>query len=77
MDRHQGKTKVRILTRTYQITGVIAHFKDTRLTDYMIEANSFIAVTDAEVTDMKNNKILSSQFLNIARDKIEIVVPYE
>jgi len=73
----QDKMRVTIFTGNYRITGVIELFQGARLTDYLAEAGSFIAVTDAEVLDRDNNKILTSSFLTVHRDNIEIILPAE
>jgi hypothetical protein len=77
MNKHEDKMKVTILTGNYRITGVIELFRRARLTDYLVEAKSFIAVTDAEVLDNQNQKVLTSSFLTIHRDNIEIILPAE
>jgi hypothetical protein len=77
MNEHEDKMKVTILTGNYRITGVIELFQGARLTDYLVEAKSFIAVTNAEVLDNQNQKVLTSSFLNIHRDNIEIILPGE
>ena len=77
MDKHEDKMKVTILTGNYRITGVIELFQGARLTDYLVEAKSFIAVTNAEVLDNQNQKVLTSSFLTIHRDNIEIILPAE
>ena len=77
MNEHEDKMRVIIFTRNYRITGVIELFQGARLTDYLIEAKSFIAVTNAEVLDNQNQKVLTSSFLTIHRDNIEIILPAE
>lgn len=77
MNKYEDKMKVTILTRNYRITGVIELFQRARLTDYLVEAKSFIAVTNAEVLDNQNQKVLTSSFLTIHRDNIEIILPAE
>ena len=77
MNKHEDKMKVTILTRNYRITGVIELFQRARLTDYLVEAKSFIAVTNAEVLDSQNQKVLTSSFLTIHRDNIEVILPAE
>lgn len=77
MDEVKDKVQVIILTDRYRIKGFIAHFSNVRLTDYVIESKSFIAVTEAEVTDIDGNKIFTSPFLNVRRDSIEIIAPAE
>ncbi|MCJ7774180.1 MAG: hypothetical protein MUP22_13740 [Desulfobacterales bacterium] len=75
MDELKDKVQVIIFTRQYRIKGYIAQFSNTRLTDYIVESKSFIAVTDAEVMDLGGNKIFATPFLNVQRDSIEIITP--
>ena len=77
MNDREDKMKVTILTGNYRIKGVIELFQGARLTDYLTEAGSFIAVTDADVSDRDNHKILTTPFLNVHRDNIEIMLPTE
>ena len=77
MNEREDKMKVTIFTGNYQITGVIELFSGARLTDYLAEAGSFIAVTNADVLDRDNHKILTTPFLNVHRDNIEIILPAE
>lgn len=71
----ENMSKVIIFTHHYQVEGYIAHFPDTRLTDFLRETHIFIAVTQAEVRNREGKKILEAPFLNVGRDQIEIVVP--
>ncbi len=75
MDKSNDKTRVVILTSNFKITGNIYKFKDVRLTDYISEAGSFIAVTSAMVEDLLGHHILNSDFLNILKNSIEIIFP--
>ena len=75
MNERQDKMRVTIFTGNYRITGVIELFQGGRLTDYLAEAGSFIAVTNAEVVDRDNHKILTTSFLTVHRDNIEIILP--
>ena len=77
MKEREDKMKVTIFTKNYRIAGVIELFQGARLTDYLAEAGSFIAVTNAEVLDNHNQKVLSSSFLTVQRDNIEIILPAE
>ncbi len=77
MNEREDKMKVTIFTKNYRIAGVIELFHGARLTDYLAEAGSFIAVTNAEVLDRENHKILTTSFLNVQRDNIEIILPAE
>jgi hypothetical protein len=77
VNEHEDKMKVNIFTRNYRIAGVIELFQGARLTDYLAEAGSFIAVTNAEVFDTHNKKGLTTSFLAVHRDNIEIILPAE
>ncbi len=77
MSEPENMTKVVIFTHQYQIEGYIAHFSDTRLTDYLLETKSFIAVTNAEVRNYEGRQLVNAPFLNVNRDHIEVVVPKE
>ena len=74
-ETYQDRTKVHILTDQFKIIGEIAMFADTRLTDYMLSAHDFIAVTGAAVHDFENNPLFNADFLNVKKDKIVIIVP--
>lgn len=77
MGRHEGMTKVTLLTGAYRITGYIDLVPGARITDYMQEAKQFVAVTDAEVVtaDEVGRRVLQAAFLDVNRDRIEIVTP--
>jgi hypothetical protein len=75
VNEREDKMRVTIFTGNYRITGVIELFQGGRLTDYLAEAGSFVAVTQAEVLDRDNHKILTTPFLNVHRDNIEIILP--
>ena len=77
MSTDKEKTKVIIFTSSYRITGEIALVKDARLTDYIKGEKSFIALTNSEVTDREGNSIFKASFLDINRDRIEIIAPLE
>jgi hypothetical protein len=70
-----NKTKVTILTGTYRVKGYIDLMPGARVTDYMVEAKDFIAVTDAEVWEIGDRKIMSAPFLNVSRQHIQIITP--
>ena len=71
------KSEVIIFTNSYRIRGKIALVPGARLTDYIVEANLFIAVTEVEVNDKANNPIFKTPFLNVHRDHIELILPAE
>ncbi len=71
----QNRTKVIILTGSYRIKGYIDLVPGARVTDYMTEAKSFIAVTDAEVWEAGERRVLATSFLNVCRDHIQVITP--
>lgn len=75
MSEQTDKTKVVILTAHHRIKGYIALYLNARLTDYIVEAKPFIAVTDAEVMDINGTLLFTASFLNIQKDHIEIITP--
>ena len=70
-----NKTKVTILTGAYRIKGYIELMPGARVTDFMAEAKDFIAVTDAEVWEGGDRKLMSAPFLNVSRHHIQIITP--
>ncbi len=75
MATDENKTKVTILTATYRVKGYINLVPGARVTDYMVDAKDFIAVTDAEVWELGGRLVLTAAFINVSRDSIEIVTP--
>ncbi len=75
MEDKGNRTKVMILTGTYRVKGFIELVPGARVTDYMVEAKDFIAVTDAEVRDLNDRHIMNTPFLNVSRECIQIVAP--
>ena len=71
----EDKTQVTILTGTYRIKGYINLMAGARVTDYMVDAKGFIAVTDAEVWELTGRQVLTAPFVNVSRDHIQIVTP--
>jgi hypothetical protein len=72
-----AKTRVTILTSTYRIKGYIELLPGARITDYMAEARDFIAVTNAEVSELQlgGRQVLAAPFINVSREHIEIILP--
>ena len=70
-----SKTKVTILTATYRIKGYIDLLPDARVTDFMTEAKSFIAVTDAEVWEIVGRQVFTAPFIDVNRDHVQIIAP--
>lgn len=77
MTTNESRTKVTILTGTYRIKGYIDLLPGARLTDYIVEAKDFVALTDAEVYEaiLGGRQVLTAPFINVNRDHIQIVTP--
>ena len=75
MNASEEKTRVMILTGHYRITGMIHLVPGARLTDFIVDAKPFIALTDAEVMDRDGRRLLTTPFMNIQRDRIEVITP--
>lgn len=77
MHTEESKTHVTILTGSYRIKGYIDLLPGARLTDFIIEAKSYIAVTDAEVWELAigGRQILAAPFIDVCKDHIQIVMP--
>ena len=71
----EGKQKIRIFTRQFEIVGDLHIYPGIRLTDFMNESKDFISVTDAEVRRPADGKLISAKFLNVRTDEIEIILP--
>ncbi|MBI2320336.1 MAG: hypothetical protein HYY28_08520 [Betaproteobacteria bacterium] len=73
----QSRTKVTILTSSYRIKGYIDLLPGARLTDFIVEAKDFVAVTNAEVFEsvLGGRLVLSAPFINVNRSAIQIVTP--
>ncbi|HEX9672238.1 MAG TPA: hypothetical protein VGA12_02245 [Burkholderiales bacterium] len=69
------KTRVVIIAGSYRIKGEIELVPGARVTDYMLDAKAFFAVTKAEVWDLEGRRIFSAPFLNVSRDQVVIVAP--
>ena len=77
MTTNDTRTKVTILTGAYRIKGYIDLLPGARLTDYVIEAKDFVALTNAEVYEsvLGGRQVLTAPFINVNRDHIQIVTP--
>ena len=73
----ETKTRITILTGSYRIKGFIDLLPGARLTDYIIDAKSFVAVTEAEVWELSigGRQVLSAPFIDVSKDHIQIVMP--
>lgn len=77
MSAEQTKTRVTILTSAYRIKGYIDLIPGARLTDFIVDAKSFVAVTGAEVWELHlgGRQVLEADFIDVSRDHIQIVMP--
>ena len=75
VEENAHRREVIILTGTYRIKGFIELVSGARVTDYLIEAKEFIAVTDAEVRDLNGRHLFNVPFLNVSREQIHLVAP--
>ena len=71
----ESKTRVVILAGAYRIKGEIELVPGARITDYMLDAKEFFAVTKAEVWDLEGRKIFAASFLNVSRAHVVVVAP--
>ena len=69
------RTRVVIIAGSYRIKGEIELVPGARITDYMLDAKEFFAVTKAEVWDLEGRKIFSAPFLDVSRDQVVVVAP--
>jgi hypothetical protein len=76
--QNNQRTKVTILTGSFRIRGYIELLPGARMTDFMRESREFIAVVDAEVSDLQvgGRQILTAAFLDVSRQHIQIIVPH-
>ena len=75
MAENENRTRVVILAGSYRIKGEIELVPGARITDYMLDAKAFFAVTRAEVWDLEGRRIFSAPFLNVSRDQVILVAP--
>ena len=73
MATQETRTKVVILTGTYRIKGYIDLVPGARVTDFMVQAKDFIALTDAEVWELEGRQVFTAPFINVSREHIEVV----
>lgn len=71
----EAKTRIVVMMGNHRITGSIELIPGARVTDYLAECKDFMAVTDAEVWDMNGRKVMTSSFLNINRNRIDLIAP--
>jgi hypothetical protein len=75
MAEGESRARVVILAGSYRIKGDIELVAGARITDYMLDAKSFFAVTHAEVWDLDGRKIFSAPFLNVSRSHVVVISP--
>ena len=75
MAEGESRARVVILAGSYRIKGEIELVAGARITDYMLDAKSFFAVTHAEVWDLDGRKIFSAPFLNVSRSHVIVISP--
>ena len=77
MNTDESRTRVTILTGSYRIKGYIDLLPGARLTDYIVEAKSFVAVTEAEVWELSigGRQILAAPFIDVSKEHIQVVMP--
>ncbi|MEW6429092.1 MAG: hypothetical protein AB1568_13775 [Thermodesulfobacteriota bacterium] len=77
MTEQHERTPVIIFTRSYRIEGRISVAPRARVTDFLMVAGRFIPVTDVELKDDRGNVLLTTSFLSVNRDNIEVIMPKE
>ena len=75
MSDRDDVTEVVIYTQHFRITGTIALVSGARLTDYVRESSHFIAVASAVVCDRHGAEQFRTNFLDVGKDHIEIILP--
>lgn len=70
-----GRQRVYIFTHQFEIIGELNIYQGVRLTDYMNESKTFIAVNNAEVSRRSGEVMMKAKFLNVRKDEIEMIVP--
>jgi len=71
----ENKKLITILTGSYRVKGYITLTPGARVTDYMVDAKGFIALTNAEVWELDGRQVITGPFLNISREHIQLVIP--
>jgi hypothetical protein len=77
MAKGENRTKVTLLTSQYRIRGYVDVLPGARVTDFIVEAKDFIAVTDAEVYEpqLGGRQVLAAPFIDVHRDHIQVLAP--
>ena len=71
----EDKTAIILFTRDFRIEGKIDLIPGARITDFMNNANMFIVVTEAKVSDHDGNEKISGHFINVLKESIQVIVP--
>ena len=77
MPVEESRTRVTIFTGSYRVKGYIDLIPGARVTDYMAEARTFIALTNAEVWELAigGRQLLAVPFLDVNCGHIQIIAP--
>ncbi len=68
-------TRVIIYTDSYRIDGRIELMHEARLTDFIRNAQDFIAVTAVTVSSKEGKALFTTPFLDIGREFVELIMP--
>lgn len=71
----ESRTRVIVMTGSYRIVGSVDLLPGARVTDFLAEARNFFAMTDAEVWGLDGRRLFTSSFLNVNRDRIDLIMP--
>ncbi|MHB9118841.1 MAG: DUF6812 domain-containing protein [Burkholderiales bacterium] len=75
--KDQPRTKIVIFTEHFRIKGSVELLPGARITDYILEAKAFFAVTQAEVWTLEGHKVLDTSFMNVNRNHVVLITPGE
>jgi len=75
MSGYDDRTQVVLFTSQYVIHGWISLVPGARLTDFVREAETFIAVTECVVRDHQDRELFRAAFMDVRRDAIDMAVP--
>ncbi len=67
------RTRVVVYTNQYRILGQIDLLPNARLTDYIVDAKPFIALTDVKVYSLEGRLVLSAGFCDIRKEEVVII----
>lgn len=71
----QHCTSVIVFTAQHRISGNIALLPGARLTDYVMHAGPFMAISDVEVSYHDGRSLFQADFLDLSTSSIEIIMP--